>query len=123
MAERFGWMASLIYLPKEQPYVIIKSEKRALREADLMPGKTKKATFSLHTDVITELDTAISRGQAPSKNALVERALIKELSELQRQERLKRWQEGARDPLLLKDLTEMENAFKHTDIETMEKSI
>jgi len=49
-----------------------------------MTGKTRKATFNLHTEVIEALDEAVQRGESRSKNALVERALIKELNELKR---------------------------------------
>ena len=52
-----------------------------------MIGKTKKATFNLHTDVLAALDEVMAKGKAPSKNALVEQALIKELQELRRQTR------------------------------------
>ena len=52
-----------------------------------MIGKTKKATFNLHTDVLAALDEMMVKGKAPSKNALVEQALIKELQELRRQTR------------------------------------
>lgn len=83
-----------------------------------MRGKTKKATFSLHPDVLAALDEAAARGAAPSKNALVERALVKELKELRRQARQTQWQEGARDPLLLKDVSEIEATFQSADAET-----
>jgi len=83
-----------------------------------MRGKTKKATFSLHSDILTALDEATSRGAAPSKNALVERALVKELRELRRQIKQEQWQEGAKDPLLLKDISEVEACFKLADAET-----
>ena len=83
-----------------------------------MRGKTKKATFSLHPDILTALDEAASRGAAPSKNALVERALVKELKEVRRQTRQARWQEGAKDPLLLKDVSEIEASFQFADAET-----
>lgn len=83
-----------------------------------MRGKTKKATFSLHPDVLAALDEATARGAAPSKNALVERALVKELRELRRQARQAQWQEGARDPLLLKDVSEIEATFQFADAET-----
>jgi hypothetical protein len=83
-----------------------------------MRGKTKKATFSLHPDVLAALDEATARGAAPSKNALVERALVKELRELRRQVRQSQWQEGARDPLLLKDVSDIEAAFQFADAET-----
>jgi hypothetical protein len=31
-----------------------------------MPSKTKKATFNLHTDLLTELDEIMAEGVAPS---------------------------------------------------------
>jgi len=83
-----------------------------------MPGKTKKATFNLHTDVLAALDEVISEGIAPSKNALVEQALLKELKELRRQLRQRVWQEGAKDTLLLKDINDIETAFSTADAET-----
>lgn len=83
-----------------------------------MRGKTKKATFNLHTDVLAALDKIMAQGMAPSKNALVEQALLKELKELQRQARQKLWQEGAKDTLLLKDMDDVEAAFRTADIET-----
>ncbi|MDO8568016.1 MAG: hypothetical protein Q7R57_04805 [Dehalococcoidales bacterium] len=83
-----------------------------------MPGKTKKATFNLHTDVLNELDEAMSRGIAPSKNALVERALLRELKELRKQARRKAWQAGAKDAQLLKDIEDVESDFRTADAET-----
>ena len=86
-----------------------------------MRGKTKKATFNLHTDVIAALDEMMTLGMVPSKNALVEQALLKELKELRRQTRLRLWQEGAKDTLLLKDVEDVENAFRIADAETAKR--
>ncbi len=83
-----------------------------------MPSKTKKATFSLHEAILDAMDEAVARGAAPSKNAFVERALAKALEELRRLERKARWEEAARDPLLLKDIEETEIAFTSADAET-----
>jgi hypothetical protein len=83
-----------------------------------MSEKTKKATFNLHPDVLEALDKAMSEGVAPSKNVLVERALLKELKELRRQVRQARWEEGAKDPALLRDVSEVEVAFQSADAET-----
>ncbi len=83
-----------------------------------MREKTKKATFNLHKDVLNALDEAVERGEAPSKNALVEQALVKELKELERLERQKRWQEGAKDKLLVKDSGDIEADFRSADAET-----
>ncbi len=84
-----------------------------------MREKTKKATFNLHTDVLAALDEVMSKGLAPSKNALVEQALLRELRELQKQARQKLWQEAVRDPLFLKDIEEVETDFRYGDAETM----
>jgi len=83
-----------------------------------MPARTKKATFNLRPDVIAALDEAMARGAASSKNVLVERALIKELKELQRQNRQTRWEQGAKDPLLLRDVKAVEAGFQSADAET-----
>ena len=86
-----------------------------------MPGKTRKATFNLHTDVLAELDEVMAKGRAPSKNALVEQALVKELKELRRQTRQRLWQEAAGDTLLLKDIRDVETAFRSADAETAQR--
>jgi cytochrome c553 len=86
-----------------------------------MPGKTKKATFSLRSDILAEIDKAMSKGIATSKNALVEQALLKELKELRRKERQRMWQEGAKDTLLLQDIKDVEAAFRTADTETAKR--
>ncbi len=83
-----------------------------------MRGKTKKATFNLHTDVSAALDEMMAQGMAPSRNALVEQALSRELRKLQRQAGQRLWQGGARDTLLLKDIDDVEAAFRTADAET-----
>ncbi|MBI4596131.1 MAG: hypothetical protein HY730_07100 [Candidatus Tectomicrobia bacterium] len=83
-----------------------------------MSAKTKKATFNLHIDVLAALDEVVAKGIAPSKNALVEQALVKELKELKRQARKALWQEAAKDPLFLKDIAEIEADFRYADAET-----
>jgi metal-responsive CopG/Arc/MetJ family transcriptional regulator len=83
-----------------------------------MSEKTKKATFNLPPDILAELDKVMAEGAAPSKNALVERALVKELKELRRQARKARWEEGAKDSALLKDISEIEVAYQSADAET-----
>lgn len=85
-----------------------------------MRTRTKKATFSLHIDVLEALDKATTSGMAASKNALVEQALIKELKEIKRQARKARWQEAANDPLFLQDIKEVEADFRYADGETVE---
>ena len=86
-----------------------------------MRGKTKKATFNLHVTVLDALDEVAARGIVPSKNALVEHALVKELKELRRQERKTLWQEAAKDSLFLKDIRQVEADFHYADAETARK--
>ena len=83
-----------------------------------MRGKTKKATFNLHTDVLDALDEIMAQGIVPSKNALVEQALIKEVKDLRRQERKALWQEAVKDPLFLRDIEKVEEDFQYSDAET-----
>lgn len=83
-----------------------------------MVSKAKKATFSIHENVLHAVDEAVALGSAPSKNAFVERALVKELGELRRKARKVRWEEAARDPLFLKDIEDIEAAFGSADAET-----
>jgi len=83
-----------------------------------MRRSTKKATFSLDTQVLAALDDAMARGLASSKNSLVEQALQNELRELQKEARRKLWEQGSRDSLLLKDLEDVEAEFRTPDAET-----
>ncbi len=86
-----------------------------------MVSKLKKATFSLPEVVLHSLSKAVAQGAAPSKNALVERALVREFKELRRQARQALWEEAAKDPLFLKDIEEVEEAFRDADAETAER--
>jgi hypothetical protein len=87
-----------------------------------MSAKTKKATFNLHPDVIAALDEAMAKGAAPSKNVLVERALVKELKELHKHERRARLKEGSKDTLLLNDIKSVEADFQFADAETAKRT-
>lgn len=83
-----------------------------------MSVKTKKATFNIHTDILETLDEVMMQGMAPSKNALVEQALVKELKNLKHQARMAHLQEAMKDPLFLKDIEEVEADFRYSDAET-----
>ena len=86
-----------------------------------MREKTKKATFNLHITVLNAVDEVMARGMAPSKNALVEQALIREVKELRRQQRKTLWQEAAKDTLFLADIKQVEEDFRYADAETAGK--
>ena len=86
-----------------------------------MPRKTRKATFSLHEDVLVDIDEAVAKGAAPSKNAFVEQALVRELKEMRRLARRAQYQQAAQDPLFMKDVNEVETAFESADAETVRR--
>jgi hypothetical protein len=83
-----------------------------------MSARTRKATFNLSPQVLSALNAAMAAGAAPSKNVLVERALVRELKEIERKERQVRWEQGARDAALLKDISDVEIDFASSDAET-----
>lgn len=83
-----------------------------------MSPRTKKATFNLSSDVLVSLDEAVSAGAAPSKNALVERALVAEIRQLEKRTRKARWEQAARDDAFLKDIGDIEREFASADTET-----
>jgi hypothetical protein len=79
-----------------------------------------KATFSIRRDLLEAVTAAVARGAAPSKNALVERALQHELRELRRRAAAAQWAQAAKDPLFLRDVQETQEAFSSTDAEAAE---
>lgn len=81
-----------------------------------MAAKTK-ATFSLQKELLDRIAAAVARGAAPSKNALVERALERELQAIRRQTLQARWAEAARDPKFLGDIEDAQAAFAVADAE------
>lgn len=84
-----------------------------------MAGTKQKATFALDKAVIEALDEAVAAGAAPSKNALVERAVRAELRAIRHQEERRRWQEAARDPIFMQDIADVERDFRWADAETL----
>jgi Arc/MetJ-type ribon-helix-helix transcriptional regulator len=108
--------AASIRLLKQEVELTLKTNMSASESR--MPARAKKATFSLREDVLAAVDEAVARGNAPSKNAFVERALVKELQELRRQQHRRQWEQAARDPLLLRDIADVESAFESADAET-----
>jgi hypothetical protein len=79
-----------------------------------------KATFSIRRDLLEAVAAAVARGAAPSKNALVERALQHELRELRRRTVAAEWAQAAKDPLFLRDVQETQEAFSSVDAEAAE---
>ena len=79
-----------------------------------------KATFSIRRDLLEAVAAAVARGAAPSKNALVERALQHELRELHRRAVAAQWVQAAKDPLFLRDVQEIQEAFSPADAEAAE---
>jgi metal-responsive CopG/Arc/MetJ family transcriptional regulator len=80
--------------------------------------RRRKATFSLDDELLSGLDDAVRQGMATSKNQLVAQALSKELKELRRQAERAQLEEALTDPLFLRDVDDMEDAFGEADAET-----
>ncbi len=79
-----------------------------------------KATFSIRRELLEAAAAAVARGAAPSKSALVERALQRELHELRRRAIAAQWVEAAEDPLFLRGVQETQEAFASVDAEAAE---
>ena len=77
-----------------------------------------KATFSIHRALLEAISAAVAEGVAPSKNALVERALQHELRRHRRRTLAAHWARAAKDPAFLRDVQEVEEAFSYIDAET-----
>lgn len=67
----------------------------------------KRATFMVDEEVWTAMQQAVADGAATSMSAFVERALLRELGDVRRRERQRRWEEAARDPLFLRDMADL----------------
>ncbi len=79
-----------------------------------------KATFSIRRELLEAAAAAVARGDAPSKSAVVERALQHELRELRRRAVAVQWVQTAKDPLFLRDVQETTEAFSSADAEVAE---
>lgn len=88
-----------------------------------MKSKSRKATFSLHEDVLREVDQAVRAGHFESKNAFVESALRQAVDVVRRRELRRRWEEAARDPHFLADIAEVEADFAAADAETARRIV
>ncbi len=76
-----------------------------------------KATFNIREDLWGFVRDAVAQKTAPSKNALIERALEHERDSVKRGERLEALKRAMRDPLFLKDLRDVERDFAPLDAE------
>ncbi|MHB8731883.1 MAG: hypothetical protein ACYDAB_08855 [bacterium] len=77
-------------------------------------------TFSIQKTLLDDLAAAVEQGAAPSKNALIERALRHELRFIQRRVLRARWTEAAKDPNFLRDIEETTESFAAADTEATE---
>lgn len=89
-----------------------------IRTSKTQTTRAKKATFSLRPEVLEALDRAVAQGAAPSKNALVEKAIIREIDVLRRDQIRLQLEEAMADPLFLNDLAEVDADFHAIDAES-----
>jgi len=98
------------------------SEKKGdVKMAVNTPVRSQKRTFSLSGGLISALDQMVAEGFAPSKNALVERALINELRQFRRQQRATAWKAAAKDPKFMREVAILEEEFRSADQETLRR--
>jgi len=83
-----------------------------------MKKSKRKATFTLSSRLLAALDEVVAARAAPSRNALVERALVREINSIRRQARRTRWEEGSRDELLLRDIGALAASFRSADADS-----
>lgn len=77
----------------------------------------KKATFVIDEHVISEAKEIVEKGVFRSMNAFVESALRDEIEKIKREQIRNAINDASRDPLFLKDLREIEEDFRYSDIE------
>ncbi len=71
----------------------------------------KKTGFQIRQSVLLAVREAVEEGAAPSQNAFVERALVRELKELRRQRVYEAYARAARDPDFREDMDTIDDAF------------
>ena len=77
----------------------------------------RKVTYSLPDDLLSEMETAVREGAAPSYSAFVAQAVREQLHR-QHEQRLKdAFAAAAEDPLFLEDVEETMRAFGEADRE------
>jgi metal-responsive CopG/Arc/MetJ family transcriptional regulator len=84
-----------------------------------LPVKSQKRTFSLRESLIRAIDEMVENGAAPSKNALVEQAVLREFQEYRRKRRAERWRAAANDPAFMKEVHSLEAALWPADQEAL----
>ena len=74
----------------------------------------RKTGFQIRQSVLLAVREAVEEGAAPSQNAFVERALVRELKELRRQRVYEAYARAARDPAFRQDMESVTDAFDAT---------
>lgn len=66
--------------------------------------RAQKRTFALHDSLIQALDQMVTSGVAPTKNAVVERAIMELFSAFLQRRKAADWKVAASNPDFLKDI-------------------
>jgi len=74
----------------------------------------RKVGWQVPQSVAEAVREAVEMGAADSQNALVERALVRELNELRRQRVYSAYAQAAADPVFRQDMSEVASAFEQT---------
>lgn len=88
------------------------------RRIGMATAARTKATFTLPSDLMNQIQELVDSGEAASADGLVERALANELRRSRRQRLRAEYERAAEDPDFRKDMAEIESAFQTVDSET-----
>lgn len=86
-------------------------------KAVLIMRGTKQVTFNLPMDIIEKITWFVQRNAAPSKNALVCKALEQYLEKLKQEALQQEMEEAAADAMFMSDLAESMKDFESIDKE------
>ncbi|MFH1610026.1 MAG: hypothetical protein ABID40_05315 [Candidatus Bipolaricaulota bacterium] len=81
-------------------------------------GGRRKVTFTLPAPLVAEVKALVDQGQVPSQSAFVAEALSWQLQQIRKQRLREEFRLAAADPLFLRDLEEIDQAFRSADGET-----
>lgn len=71
----------------------------------------KKTTLQMHTSTLEAVKRAVDSGAAASQNEFVEEAILSRLREIRRAKVYAAYAEAAADPLFMRDMEEVTDAF------------
>lgn len=82
-----------------------------------MPQPPTKVTYSLPSELVDQVRSAVREGAAPSYSAFVERALLEAVRKAREEHLEGEFRQAASDPDFIRDVEQIEHDFAHADAE------